>query len=115
MAIHRLPDLQLGGVLRRRQQVRSLDDHAVLAITALRHLQLDPGLLQRMDRGRCTRRAALLRPESRKALERRDRLAADCGNRTDTTPDLLPVQQHRASATLGKTAAEARAVQVELV
>src|SRR4029079_12933675 len=47
--------------------------------------------------------------------ERRDRLAAHSGNRSHAAPDLLAVQEHRASATLRQAATEARTMQVELV
>src|SRR5689334_9687379 len=63
MAVHRLLDLQLGRVLRRRQQICGLDQHAVLAVAALRHLGLDPRLLQRVQRGHGARGATFLRPQ----------------------------------------------------
>src|SRR5690349_24056385 len=72
VAVHRLLDLQLRRILGRREQVCRLDDHSVLAVAALRHLRLDPRLLQRMQRGRSGRRTALLRPQRRQPLERRD-------------------------------------------
>ena len=50
MPVHRRADLVLGRVLRRREQVSGLDHHAVLAIAAMRHLHVDPRLLQRMQR-----------------------------------------------------------------
>src|SRR5204862_4444922 len=55
------------------------------------------------------------RPQSRQALERRDRLAGNCCDRGHAAPDLLAVQQHRAGTALRQAAAEARAVQVQLV
>src|ERR1700674_2443367 len=68
-----------------------------------------------MQRRRRNRRTPLLRPQSRQALERRDLLPAHSRHRSDARADLLPVQKHRASATLRKAATKARAMQVELV
>ena len=62
MPVHRRADLLLGRALRRREQVSSLDHHAVLAIAAMRHLNIDPRLLQRMQRRSRSRRAALRPP-----------------------------------------------------
>src|SRR5512146_300468 len=115
MAVHGGADLVLGRVLRRRQKIGGLDHHAVLAVAAMRHLHVDPRLLQRMQRRRSRRRTPLLRPQGRQALERRDRLAGDRSHRSDARADLLAVQQHRARAALRETAAEARAVQMQLV
>src|SRR4051812_37554578 len=115
MAVHGGADLILGRVLRRRQKIRSLNHHPVLAVTAVRDLNIDPRLLKRMQRRRCRRRAALLRPHRRKAFQRRDRLARNSSDRGHAAPDLLAVQQHRARATLREAATEARAMQVELV
>src|SRR5262249_11318779 len=89
--------------------------HPVLAIAAVRHLHVDPGLLQGMQSRSSRRGTALRRVESRKALEGRDVLPAHRRDRGHTRPDLLAVQQHRAGATLRKAASEPRAVQVELV
>src|ERR1700674_5128773 len=77
MAVHGGADLILGRILRRAQEVRSLDHHPVLAIAAVRDLNVDPRLLQRMQRRARARRATLLRPQGRQALERRDLLARD--------------------------------------
>ena len=116
MAVHRGPDLRLGRTLRGRQQIGGLDHHPVLAVTAVRHLHIDPRLLQRMQSSRSrSSRATRRRPHRRHTLERRDRLPAHSGNRRHTRTDLLAVQQHRAGAALRETAAEARAVQMQLV
>src|SRR5579871_1428802 len=116
MSVHRRADLILGRILRRRKQVSSLDHHAVLAVTAMRYLHIDPGLLQRMQRRSGSGRAlALSSPESRKTLERSDALTRHRRHRGHAGAYLLAVQQHRAGATLRKTTAEAGAMQVELV
>ena len=82
----------------------------------MRHLHIDPRLLQRMQSSRRrSGRATLRRPHRRHTLQRRDRLPAHSGNRRHTRTDLLAVQQHRAGTTLRETAAEARAVQMQLV
>ena len=116
MPVHRRADLVLGRVLRRREQVGGLDHHAVLAVAAMRHLHIDPRLLQRMQRRRRSRRTALCaahragRPSSVVIA-----LPGHRSNRRHTRPDLLAVQEHRAGTTLRKTATKARAMQVELV
>ena len=115
MPVHRRADLVLGRVLRRREQIGGLDHHPVLAVTAMRHLHVDPRLLQRMQRRRSSGRAALRRPQRRQPFERRDALPAHRRHRRDARADLLAVQQHRAGTTLRKAATEARAMQVELV
>src|SRR5438128_10756807 len=45
VAVHRRPDLIFGRILRRREQISSLDHHPVLAVTTMRHLHVDPRLL----------------------------------------------------------------------
>src|SRR5262249_14341504 len=55
--------------------IGGLDHHPVLAVAALRHLHVDPRLLQRMQVRRRGRRPALGRIESRQALERGKGLA----------------------------------------
>src|SRR4051812_28226983 len=115
MPVHRRADLILGRVLRRGQKISSLDHHPVLAVTAMRHLNVDPRLLKRVQCRRSRRRATACRVHRRKAFQRGDCLARNCSHRCDAAPDLLAVQEHRARTTLRKTATEARAVQVELV
>src|SRR6185437_8874086 len=115
MAVHRSADLILRRVLRRRQKIGGLDHHPVLAVAAMRHLHVDPRLLQRMQRRRSRRRAPLLRPQRGQPFEGRDRLAGDCCDRGHTASDLLAVQEHRARTALRKATTEARPVQVELV
>src|SRR5437016_4060737 len=99
MAVHRGADLILSRILRRAEEVRSLNHHPVLAIAAMRHLNVDPSLLQRMKCRRRSRRPTLLRPKSRKPFERSDALTAHCRHRSDARADLLTVQKHRASTT----------------
>src|SRR5581483_5289227 len=108
VTVHGLLDLRLARILRRRQQIGRMDDHPVLAVAALRHLQLDPRLLQRMQRRRGARSPALLRIQRRQPLQRRHRLPRHRRHRRHTRPDLLPVQQHRAGTTLRQAAAEPR-------
>ena len=58
-----------------RQQLGALDDHAVVAVAAMRRLLVDEGLLQRMQRRRL-RQALLLRVQRGQALERGEDLPA---------------------------------------
>ena len=113
--VHRRPNLLFGGTLGRREQVSGLDHHPVLAKTTMRHLQVDPRLLNRMQRRLRARDATLLHPQSRQTLERRDRLARNRGHRGHAATDLLAVEQHRARTTLRQTTAEPGPVQVQLV
>src|SRR5271165_5405552 len=92
-----------------------LDHHPVLAVTAVRHLNIDPGLLQRMQHRSCSGGSRLLRPKSRQPLECRDLLPGNRSHRGHTRPNLLPVQQHRAGTTLRKTTTKARPMQMQLV
>src|ERR1700681_2635158 len=115
MAVHGRADLILGRILRRAEKIRSLNHHPVLAIPAMRDLNINPRLLQRMQRRRSRRRPTLLRPQSRQALERRDLLPAHSRHRSDARTDLLPVQQHRAGTTLRQAATKPRAMQMALV
>src|SRR5579862_7575671 len=115
MTVHRGADLIFRRILRRRKQIGSLDHHSVLAVAAMRDLDVDPRLLNRMQHRRRRRRTALLRPQSRQALERRHRTATDSSQRRHARPNLLAVQKHRTSTTLRKAATKPRAVQMKLV
>src|ERR1700742_2756281 len=102
--VHGLLDLVLGGArIALEERVRG-HDHAVGAVAALRGLVLDE------------RRLHLARllggPE---ALERRDLLALHRARRRDARADRLAVRLHGACAALREAAAEARAVQPQLV
>ena len=97
-----------------REQLGALDDHAVVAVAALRRLLVDQRLLQRMQRRRL-RQALLLRIQRRQALERGHRLAGDRRDRRHAGADLDAVGEHRAGAALREPAAEARSFELELV
>src|SRR5688572_13011693 len=115
VGVHVGLDLVLGRPLHLVQELGRLDHHPVLAVAALRHLLLDPGLLDGMEVVGLRRGARLGPPEGRQALERRDRALADSGDGCDARANLLAVVQDRAGTALRETAAEARAVQAELV
>src|ERR1700686_3242318 len=100
----RLLDLVLGRMLVLREQDGGLHDHAVDAVAALRGLLVDEGLLKGV---RLFRRA--------QAFERHHLLSLRLRSRIDAGPDRFAVDVHGAGAALGQAAAEARAVQVEVV
>ena len=79
------------------------EDLPVLAEPALRHLLIDPGLLDGMQL-----------PVLGQSLQGRN-LAVATRNRQDARADRAPVHQHRARPALGKAAAEARSPQPEIV
>src|SRR4029453_3940555 len=68
MAVHVGANLRFGGARLLCEQLGALDQHAVVAVTALRRLLVDEGLLQRMER-RGLRYSLLLRIKSCEALE----------------------------------------------
>src|SRR5579859_1800739 len=88
---HRRVDLFVRGILRFLQQGGRSHDHAALAVSALRHLQLHPGFLQRV------------RTVLRQALDGGD-LAGDGGRWHHTGTHRLAVDEHRARATHGDAA-----------
>src|SRR5271155_2075333 len=77
--------------------------HAGNAVTALRRLRLDEGLLDR--------RGLVLRAEP---FERRDLLAGEQYDRRHAGKDRLAIDQHRAGAALAESAAEFGGVELEL-
>jgi len=101
-----------------------VDQHAVVAVAALRRLLVNEGLLQRMERRRL-REPVLLRIERREALERRQRFVRDSRNRRNAGADLdavgeisercecraaklLQLAQHLGDRVQGEEAGEAR-------
>src|SRR5262245_32257784 len=58
MSVHRLANFALTWLRILAQQFRTLDDHAVVAVAALRSLLVDHSALQRVKR-RCVRKIAL--------------------------------------------------------
>ncbi len=103
-AVHALANLRVGGIGRLVEQRLGGEDLPVLAEPALRHLFVDPRLLQRMEL------AVLCQ-----ALERRDLGARDLRDRPDATSHRFTADQHGARAALAEPAAEARARKVEVV
>src|SRR5580704_10019318 len=90
---HRRVDVFIGRLWIGFEQRHRRHDHAALAITALRHIEFEPGLLDRMQLsvlGNCFDRGDLL------GADRSDRdLAGTCGDAVDV---------HGAGATLGNAA-----------
>ena len=101
---HALPDLRVGRVRVAIEQRLRGQDLPVLAEAALRHLLVDPGLLHRVQ-------LAVLR----QPFERGDLGALHRGHRPDARPHRLALDEHRAGAALAEAAAEARALQAEVV
>src|SRR5215468_7308889 len=103
MAVQRLLDLQVARPGIAIEQRLGRHDHAVAAEAALTRLLLDEGALERMQ---LVHGAQAL--DSRDAARRRR-------HRRDARTDRLAVHQHGAGATLGETAAELRAVELQVV
>src|SRR5712691_9070069 len=95
---HRGVDVAIGRAGLGGEQRRRGHDLAGLAIAALRHLQIDPGLLNFSAGGGCTN-----------GLDRRDALAGDCRDRRDARAHRLAIDMDRASAAQSEAATELRA------
>src|SRR3954453_23289504 len=110
-------DLRYGRVGIALEEFGSLDHHAVLAKAALRSLLFDPSLLDRMQDVlrllRCD--AFLLCPSGGKTFERGDFLVGYARDRRNARARFLAVNQNGAGSALGKSAAELRADQFEIV
>src|SRR5213592_2351194 len=96
-------DVLVAGMGIFREQGRRRHDLTGLAVAALRHVFLDPGLLDRV---------AAIR---RQAFDRRDALAGDGGDGQDAGTGRDAVQMHRAGAALGDAAPELGAGETERV
>src|SRR5271154_6242120 len=99
-----LLDLRLGRIFVRRDERRCLHDHAVDAVAALHGLFIDECSLQRM---RFFRRA--------KSLESHNAVADRADGGKNAGADGAAVEMYGAGAALAEAAAEARAVQTEIV
>src|SRR5258705_10283949 len=104
IAGERLLDVGFTRVLAGGQEGRGLHDHAVDAVPALHGLLVDECLLHGM---RTLRRA--------ETLQRDDLLCPDRRQRHHAGAHRLPVEMYGADAALGEAAAEARAVESQLV
>src|SRR5262245_18965463 len=103
MAVQRLLDLQVARPGIAIEQRLDRHDHAVAAEAALTRLILDEGALERMRS-----------VHGAQALDGQD--AAPRGQHwRDARTDRLAVHQHGAGAALGETAAELRAVELQVV
>src|SRR5438034_2415666 len=103
VAVHVRDDLLARGLGIRREQLRRLHDLARLAVTALRHLLGDPGLLQRM------------RGVGREALDRRHLRAFHGSELRGAGAHRLAVDMHRARAAECRAAAELGTGELELI
>jgi hypothetical protein len=102
--LHALPDLRVGWTRVLVQERLRSEDLPVLAESALRHLLVDPCLLNRME-------LTVLR----EPLERRDLGAGDRRHRAHTRADGFTFDQHRARAALAEAASEPRAHEAEII
>ena len=100
---HRRVDLFIRGLRVFAQQRRSCHQHARLAVAALRHIDFQPGALQRMSRIRG------------QTLDRRDLRAHRGLERQQAGARRRAVEVHRAGAALADAAAEFRARHPEVV
>src|ERR1700722_1437407 len=103
IAIHVANDVVTARILVRRKQRRGLHDLPGLAIAALRHLQIEPGLLQRM--------VAI----GRQALDGGDVLARHHRDRRLARAHRLAVEMNRAGAAHACAAAVFRAGELEVL
>src|SRR6267378_4677042 len=101
---HGLVDVPVRRIGLRAQQRHCGEDLAALAVSALRHLMLDPGLLHRVEL-----------PALRKAFDRHDALASGCGRRERARAHRLAVHVNGAGAALPDAAAELGTLHVEHV
>jgi len=104
VAGERLLDVGFTRVLAGGQEGRGLHDHAVDAVAALHGLLVDEGLLYGM---RTLRRA--------ETFQRDDLLRPDRRERHHARAHRLAVEMHRAGTALREAAAEARAVECQIV
>jgi hypothetical protein len=102
-AVHRLANLRVGRVRVAIEQRLGSDDLAVLAEAALRHLLVDPRLLDRMQ------------PSVRRQPFERGDLGPHRGHRRHAGAHGGAVDDHRARAALPEPASEARPLQAEIV
>ena len=102
-AIDHRVDLFVGRLWNVLQQRRRLHDLPRLAIAALRHLMVQPGLLQ------------LAQPLRANAFDGKDVCVRQRFHRCHAAADGGPVRDHRAGAALGDAAAIFRALQVQRV
>src|ERR1700722_628579 len=103
IAIHVANDVVAARILVGRKQRRGLHDLAGLAVAALRHLQIEPGLLQRM--------VAI----GRQPFDGGDALARHHGDRRLARPHRLAVEMDRAGAAHAGAAAIFRAGELEML
>src|SRR5579872_1628683 len=96
VAGHAIDDLLLGRMRIFREQSRGLHDLAGLAIAALRHLVLDPGLLHRMGVGRI------------EPFDGGDQLAFDRADADRTGAHRLAIDMNRTTAAQADSATEFR-------
>jgi len=98
------------------EQIDRHDHHLALAVPALRHLAVDPGLLDGVQGHGCVRggQVLLLRPERRQPLQR-GHLVLDSGPGRDAGARLAAAHQHCARSALTQAAPELGAVQAQLV
>src|SRR5437867_4903763 len=114
VAVHRRANLFDGRLRVSGEELRSLDDLAVVAVAALQGLFVDHRLLQWMQL-RSARELFLLSVPGGQPLERRDRFAGDLRERRDARPRLNAVHEHRTRAALRQATPESRSLQLEVV
>src|SRR5581483_4840011 len=85
-----------------------LDDHAALAVAALRDLFIDPSLLKRVQVPVWPWLSSLSRPQRREAFDCHDLPVTDLRKSRHARPRRLTVEEHRAGATLVQPATRAR-------
>src|SRR6516165_9175557 len=101
IAAHRVVDVGVGRLRVLLEQRRRRHDLTGLAIAALRHLEVDPGRLHGLGR------------LARQALEGRDMLLGNGGDRRDARARRLAIDMHRTGPALRRAAAELGAVQAD--
>ena len=97
------------------QQIDRSNHHSALTVAALRHLLVDPGLLNRMQDLPGPSCWVLLDPQCRQPLDRVHPLADDESDGRDARPHLFSVHEHGAGAALRHATPEPWAAQEQLV
>src|SRR6267378_2906307 len=114
MTIHRGPDLRFRRPGHLRQKLGSLDDHPVVAVTALNRLFFNECLLYGMERGGLSKPVLLCVP-CRQAFECRDRFARKRPYRRHARTRFNAVNEDRAGTALCQTTTESRTLQEQFV
>jgi len=97
-----------------RQQLHRGDHHPALAVSALRHLFINPRLLHRMQ-DFSGLKALLSGPHRGETLDRGDLLSLSIGQRRNAGANLLAIEENGTSPALGHAAAHFRSGELKFM